>query len=116
MTKPDPLADWRSNPFFVLDVGIEASRTDVERTGQKLLALLAIGSVGVEHYQTPLGPAIRDADMVRQALAALRDPSERVLQELWANIAPDVRDERNDDGAEGWAAEHIIGWTGTWPA
>jgi hypothetical protein len=116
MTKPDALADWRGNPFFVLELGIEASRADVERAGQKLLALLAIGSVGAEHYQTPIGPTVRDADKVRQALAALRDPSERVLQELWANIAPDVTGERNEDGVEEWAAEHIIGWTGTWPA
>ena len=62
MNKGDPLAHWRSNPFFVLEISTEASRAEVERAGQKLLALLTVGRTAVEHYHTPLGPAIRDAD------------------------------------------------------
>jgi hypothetical protein len=86
MNEPNPLAAWRSNPFFVLEVPIDAPPSDVERAGQKLLALMAIGSAGVDRYMTPLGAAQRDPDKVRQAVAALRDPNERVLHEMWANI------------------------------
>jgi hypothetical protein len=61
MTDPDPLADWRSNPFFVLEIPIDATPSEVERAGQKLLALLAIGSDGVGSYMSPLGMGQRDA-------------------------------------------------------
>lgn len=86
MNGSNPLADWRNNPFFVLEVPIDAAPSEVEHAGQKLLALMAIGSAGIDHYMTPLGADKRDADKVRQALAALRDPNERLLHELWANI------------------------------
>jgi hypothetical protein len=116
MSKSDPLADWRSNPFFVLEVSTEASRSEVERAGQKLLALLAVGRTAAEHYQSPLGPATRDADKVRQALAALRNPNERVLHELWANIAPSFAQERGKNAVERWeAAPSAIGWSKKWP-
>src|SRR5215470_5876730 len=88
MTTADPLALWRSNPFYVLEVATDATPTDVERAGQRLLALLAVGSANAQDYPTPLGPAVRDAEKVRQALAALRDPEQRVLHELWANVVP----------------------------
>ena len=98
MTGQDPLAAWRSNPFFVLEVSTQASRADVERAGQKLLGLLALGSASAAQYDTPFGPAARDADSVRQALATLRDPNGRVVHELWADrqqACPYVRhDER----------------------
>ena len=67
MIGDDPLAAWRANPFFILEVSTEASRTEVERAGQKLLGLLALGSASAARYETPLGPASRDADSVRQA-------------------------------------------------
>jgi hypothetical protein len=88
MKQEDPLATWRSNPFFVLGVSIEASRIEVERAGQRLLGLLAIGSESVRRYDTPFGPAMRDEDSVRQAMAQLRDPGERVVHELMADVAP----------------------------
>ena len=88
MTRHDPLADWRSNPFFVLEIPTDATPTEVERAGQRLIALLAVGAATAGTYRTPLGPAPRDADRVRQALAALRDPEQRVLHELWANVVP----------------------------
>jgi hypothetical protein len=93
MNLSDRLADWRRNPFFVLEVGITASRAEVERTGQKLLALIAVGSIDAGHYDTPFGRAERDADLVRQALAALRDPNERMLHELWADVAAGASEE-----------------------
>jgi hypothetical protein len=113
MTESDPLADWRSNPFFVLEVPIDASPSEVERAGQKLLALMAVGSAGVEHYRSPLGIGQRDADKVRQALAALRDPNERVLHELWANIAQDAGEQK--ERGEGWeTAEQALGRPEKW--
>ena len=87
MTEHDPLAAWRNNPFFVLEVATDASPADVERAGQRLIALLTVGSTAAAQYSTPFGPATRDADLVRQALAALRDPVRRVVEELWANVA-----------------------------
>lgn len=113
MNEPDPLAPWRSNPFFILEVGTEASRADVERAGQKLLGLLALGSAGAGHCSTPLGPATRDADSVRQAMAALRDPNERLIYELWANLAPSAGAAPGENPASAWkTADQALGWAG----
>ena len=87
MTRPDPCADWRNNPFFVLELKSDASRLDVERAAQRLMGLLAISAQGADEYQTPVGPGRRDADAVRQALGRLRDPAQRVRYELWANVS-----------------------------
>jgi hypothetical protein len=111
----DPLADWRSNPFFVLDVSPQASRTEVERAGQKLLGVLALGAAGAAHYDTPFGPATRDADAVRRALATLRDPNERVIHELWASVATGVGGEPGAPAAQAWEeAARTIGWNAKW--
>jgi hypothetical protein len=111
----DPLADWRSNPFFVLDVSTQASRTEVERAGQKLLGLLALGAAGADRYDTPFGPATRDADAVRRALATLRDPNERVTQELWAHVATGVGGRPDAPAGKAWEeAARAIGWTAKW--
>jgi hypothetical protein len=115
MTQGDPLEIWRANPFFVLEVATDASAADVERAGQRLIALLTVGSDSAARCQTPLGTLTRDADMVRQALAALRDPEQRVLHELWAQVAPVDADGSRDNGAEPWdAATRAFGWTGKW--
>jgi hypothetical protein len=115
MTTRDPLAAWRSNPFFVLEVPTDATPTEVERAGQRLLALLALGSANAQPYQTPLGPATRDAEQVRQALAALRDPLQRVLDELWANVVPADGQVSGHSNAGPWEeAEHAIGWSAPW--
>ena len=111
----DPLADWRGNPFFVLDVSTQASRTEVERAGQKLLGLLALGATGADRYDTPFGPATRDADAVRRALAALRDPHERIIHELLAHVATEAGGRADAPAAEAWKdAARAIGWTATW--
>jgi hypothetical protein len=115
MTKRDPLADWRSNPFFVLEIATDATPMEVERAGQRLLGLLAVGSATAGIYQTPLGPAARDADRVRQALAALRDPEQRVLHELWANVVPVGGQEPSHADTRPWkGAEQALGWSGLW--
>ena len=76
-------ADLEHNPFFVLGVPISATRLEVERAGQKLLGLLAIGAESAKRYETPFGTFERDESKVRSALSTLRDPEQRVLHELW---------------------------------
>jgi len=95
---PHPIAD---NPFYVLELGPQATPMEVERAGQKLLAMLAVGLESAATYPSPLGPRPRDADRVRQALDTLRDPRRRALHEVWAalparEIPPD--------------AEPVAGW------
>lgn len=87
MKQLDLLKIWRCNPFFVLELRSDATRIEVERAGQRLLSMFNIGSVGVAEYVTPFGSAMRDADMVRQALSQLRDADQRVTYELWANFS-----------------------------
>ena len=77
---PHELAE---NPFFVLEITPSATRMEVERAGQKLLAQLAIGVASVKSYGTPFGPQARDESQVRSALSLLRDPEKRALYELW---------------------------------
>lgn len=111
----DPLTAWRGNPFFVLDLGTDASRIEAERAGQKLLGLLAVGSAGAGQYDTPFGSAARDADNVRQAMASLRDPNERVAQELWANVTRRNREGRDESPQAAWSgACRAIGWAAPW--
>lgn len=76
------------NPFFVLGVAADASRIEIEREAQKLLGMLELGFVDVQTYQTPVGPRPRTAELVRAAVAALRDPYHRLVAELWARHAP----------------------------
>ena len=76
----------RDNAFHVLGVTPEATRAEVEREGQKLLAQLQLGLAEAARYATPLGPQPRDADTVRSALAALRDPRSRLQHTLWARL------------------------------
>ena len=76
------------NPFFVLGLTTEASRIEVERQSQKLLGMLELGFAEVQRYATPLGPQPRTAELVRAAVAALRDPYQRLVAELWARHAP----------------------------
>jgi hypothetical protein len=111
VTHADPCADWGNNPFFVLELKADASRLDVERAAQRLLGLLAIGAQGADEYQTPFGPARRDADTVRQALGHLRDPLQRVRCELWANVPPLATPEPSESLTAPWeAGARALGW------
>lgn len=112
MTRADPFAAWRGNPFFVLELKVDASRLDVERAAQRLLGLLAIGAQGADEYRTPFGPARRDADTVRQALGRLRDPVQRVRCELWANVRPPAAPQTSESLTAGWeAGARALGWS-----
>ncbi len=81
------------NPFFVLGISPDASRIEIERETQKLLGMLELGFEAALTYATPMGPRERTPEMVRAAVAALRDPYQRLLAELWARHAPVSLDE-----------------------
>jgi hypothetical protein len=76
------------NPFFVLGLSPDASRIELEREAQKLLGMLELGFPAAQSYATPLGPRTRTPESVRAAVAALRDPYQRLVAELWARHAP----------------------------
>jgi hypothetical protein len=80
------------NPFFVLGVSVDSARPEIEREAQKLLGMLELGFAAARSYATPLGPRERTAELVRAAVAALRDPSQRLVAELWARHAPAPRE------------------------
>ncbi len=80
------------NPFFVLGISPDASRIEIEREAQKLLGMLELGFAAAETYATPIGPRPRTPEAVRAAVAALRDPYQRLLAELWARHAPSSLD------------------------
>ena len=80
------------NPFFVLGLSPDASRIEIEREAQKLLGMLELGFADAQSYKTPIGPRARTAEMVRAAVAALRDPYQRLVAELWARHAPATHD------------------------
>ncbi|PRP93807.1 hypothetical protein ENSA5_42090 [Enhygromyxa salina] len=71
------------NPFYVLELAADCTRAEVERAGQKLLAMLEIDLGGARTYPTPFGSGRRDAAKIREAMAELRDPQRRLFHELW---------------------------------
>jgi hypothetical protein len=79
------------NPFFILGVAADASRIEIEREAQKLLGMLELDFADAKTYATPVGPQLRTAELVRAAVAALRDPYRRLVAELWARHAPAPR-------------------------
>ena len=99
------------NPFYILGVRPSCTRAEMEREGQKLLGMLELGLPVAKKYKTPLGDAERTPEMVRQAMAELRDPNRRLLHELWAQLpaepladepASEVRDP-NQIGPGSWS-------------
>ena len=101
-----------SNPFYVLELDRGATRAEVERAGQMLLGLLELGVKSAARYHTPLGRRERTPELVREALATLREPERRLHAELWARL--DRRHqpaESGDEPAAGWAgAVAALGW------
>lgn len=79
------------NPFFVLGISPDASRIEIEREAQKLLGMLELGFAAAQQYATPLGLRTRTPEQVRAAVAALRDPYQRLVAELWARHAPPAK-------------------------
>lgn len=81
------------NPFFVLGVTTDASRIEIEREASKLLGMLELDFADAKTYATPLGARPRTSEAVRAAVAALRDPYQRLVAEVWARHAPAVTTE-----------------------
>ncbi|HXU03183.1 MAG TPA: hypothetical protein VN903_19590 [Polyangia bacterium] len=78
------LRERLANPFLVLAVAPAAAIAEIERQGQRLLAELAAGLEGARRYATPFGPRERTPELVRSAIAELRDPARRLAHEWWA--------------------------------
>lgn len=111
----DPRRRILHNPFYVLGLSVQASRAEIEREGQKLLGMLALGLSAAGVYETPLGPAPRTPEAVREAMAELRDPERRLIHELWARVpasGPRPADSATaaDHGETGAAAAGAAAW------
>lgn len=109
---------FADNPLFVLELTPGATRAEVERAGQKLLAMLAVGVGEAGRFATPVGVRARTETSVREAMAQLRDPDRRMRAELWwsaPEAAPDVEtDARVDEIVEPVALDVLaaLGWSG----
>ena len=100
------------NAFYVLELKPECSAMDVEMAGQKHLAMLKVGMASAETYATPMGPQSRDAELVRAAMAQLRDPKSRIVQELWAQLSLEPLAQTDEEPLHGpWReAFKAMGW------
>ena len=78
------------NPFYVLGVATTATRTDLEREGNKLLSMLQLDLKESKTYRSPVGEHPRTAEAVRSAMAELRDPKKRLVHELLASLPVSV--------------------------
>ena len=76
------------NPFFVLELRPDCTRAEVERAGQKLLGMLELEFADARRYRSPIGEHERSPQLVRNAMAELRDPNRRLLHEVWAVLEP----------------------------
>lgn len=74
------------SPFYILELPPDASPGDIERQGRKLLGLFEVGAKKAGSYTCPLGTFERDATMVREAMAALRDPRRRAKEACLASL------------------------------
>lgn len=82
-TSSRSVARIADNAFHVLGLTPRATWPDVARVADALLAALEAGDPAAASYATPLGPRPRTAGAVRVARARLRDPDERIQQEIW---------------------------------
>jgi hypothetical protein len=99
------------NAFRVLGLTPRASWPEVARTAEALLAALEAGDPTASSYDTPLGPQARTAGAVRVARARLRDPDERIQQEIWWEAPARGPSTPTDDAAEPWPhASAAWGW------
>lgn len=117
----DERARITENPFYVLGLRPEATRQELEREGQKLLGMLELGLSASREYSTPLGRFERTPELVRVAMAELRDPERRLVHEVWACLPPelvvDLDDastgghEDSERAAPAWTdARSALGW------
>jgi hypothetical protein len=85
------------NCFYVLELGPEASLADIERQGRKLLGMLELGIERGASYTCPVGVFGRDATMVREAMARLRDPKSRLREATLARAIAGENKPGDDD-------------------
>jgi hypothetical protein len=77
------------NPFRVLELSPSATPGDVEREGGRLLAMIAAGMDEPRSEGSLGAPPGRTAEMVRWAVAELRDPHKRAVHEFfWLSGTP----------------------------
>ena len=76
------------SPFYILELGADASPGEIERQGRKLLGLFEVGAKKASTYTCPLGTFTRDETMVREAMAALRDPRRRTREACLVSVLP----------------------------
>ncbi|KFA94445.1 hypothetical protein [Archangium violaceum] len=88
LSEKDVFARLKENAFHVLGLRPSCTRMEVEREGQKLLAMLELGLSEAAHYDTPVGRMPRTAELVRASMATLRDPTTRLQHALWAQLPP----------------------------
>ncbi|WNG61114.1 hypothetical protein F0U59_45210 [Archangium gephyra] len=88
LSEKDVFARLKENAFHVLGLRPSCTRMEVEREGQKLLAMLELGLSEAKHYDTPVGRMPRTAELVRASMATLRDPATRLQHALWAQLPP----------------------------
>ncbi|PRP90019.1 hypothetical protein ENSA5_68790 [Enhygromyxa salina] len=86
-----------TNPFYVLGLRPDCTRAEVERQGQKLIGMLELELSAALRYRSPLGEHPRSPQLVRAAMAELRDPNRRLLHELWASLDPDAGPDASPD-------------------
>lgn len=108
---------WADNAFFVLELQPTATRPEVERAAAKLLSMLEIGMKAAAIYPTPVGPRARTPELVRIAVADLRDPERRAMHEAWwidpgpsSPESPEV--EPRSEASLPWTfdAPRVLGW------
>jgi hypothetical protein len=112
------LQRWKHNPFYVLGIDRNASDLEAERAGRLLLGQLELGLVGPRTVHTPFGPLERTPDMVRAALAEVRDARRRAAHALWSSLPAEASSSSDAGGApagspeaEPWAEAMVtIGW------
>lgn len=78
-----PLQRVAENPFFILDIGADATKAQIRSRGRALCDALANAEPWAAKYFTPLGNRLRTPELVTWATAELLDPDRRLGHELW---------------------------------
>ncbi len=78
------------SPFYILELSPAATPGEIERQGRKLLGLFEVGAKKARAYTCPLGTFERDETMIREAMAALRDPKRRAREAFLASMLTGV--------------------------
>ena len=111
MTARSRIAD---NPFYILGLAPDCTRMEFEREGHKLLSMLELRLSAARTYSTPFGSIERTPELVREAMAELRDPQKRLGHELWARLGAATptthRDESRTAGKPWTDALAVLGW------